>query len=218
MVAIGTLGSGQRIAYAHGGSLTERGSYFSHAIYVKREGSKSNPIQLPMDGIYSFSEDSYLYLVHFGKVPWMSTAPVYNSEREGDDIEDLSDLEYGQLLDLYQLAFKVRNEAMLTTAVNALLAKYSDEGHPLPSMQMIADTYQKTKPDSPLRRLLVNMHVWSQWSGRSDCLPKCPEEDYNESIYDVTCSLITHRAKAGLVRGAIPEDINIGDYEESNLV
>ncbi|KAK6389515.1 hypothetical protein LTR65_006686 [Meristemomyces frigidus] len=198
---------GRRFFYVHPNVLRQASEHFRELIPINGHNHEQR-IDLPDVEPEVFN--AYLHLHYFGKIPCRQPdEPV--SERT----EDFISTDYDLLCDLHIFADYVRDRKAMDAAISALLSRYTQRGpedglRVLPSDQRVNKVYAETKLDSPLRRLMVDMHM----CGNEQALVGGPDALDGDFIYDLALVLLRERGKAHSKDDSLPKGVSICDYHK----
>ncbi|KAK5724473.1 hypothetical protein LTR15_004518 [Elasticomyces elasticus] len=133
------VGPSKKEFHVHVGALTRRSTFFKAAVAQRwtSEG-QAKAVELPEDEPDVFSY--YLQCLYFDTVCH-------------DEMVNTS------LLDQYILADKLGDLFSANTIINKII-RNSSETRSIPSATSVNYAYEKTTPNSPLRRLLVDFYVY----------------------------------------------------------
>lgn len=130
--------------HIHKALLVKRSAYFSR---VFNRSGKQRPVSIPSFKVATF--DLYVQYIYSGHLS------CRNETSESEDYEDL--------VELYILAQRLENPTAMDAAISAMLFLHDHDlvdgksDDVLPSWRSIERAYKATKPESQLRRVLVDI-------------------------------------------------------------
>lgn len=130
----------KEIFYVHKKLLTTRSAYFKKVLLDA--GSASNTLKVANVTIAEF--DLYVQYIYTGRLPYKTI-----------------DKGLGDMVDLYLAAEKLEDFGTMNATIDAVLVFHAAEDV-VPASLTIQKVYKATEPGSNIRRLIVDMHLWSE--------------------------------------------------------
>lgn len=194
--------------YVYPNILRRSSEYFRQHVPINGHSHEQH-IELPLAEARIFN--IYLHFLTFGKIPCHQSN---STASECDD--DSENNEYDILCQLYMFADKIMDSQVMNAAIGALMSRYNDSDREtvacLPRHSTIQGVYNNTSPNSPLRRLLVDMRVWY---GREDAVGG--DEYYDtepEIVIDLARALLRKLDDGERSGKPIPAGVKTCDYHE----
>lgn len=154
---------------------------------------------------------AYLHFLYFGKIPCRQV------DKEGPfPNDDIVHLEFDMLCRLYMLAERIKDRKAMDAAIGALMSSYNEkdlkDGRRILRNDFITEIYDETKHGSPLRRLMVDMHMWyGDGKFMSTAIDKTLDKDF---LLDLARALLVKHGGPPGDGEPIPAGVSVCDYHE----
>lgn len=122
-----------------------------------------------------------------GYVHWLHTRQLLSKKPEGFK-------SYPELIDFYLLGETLKDQVFCQQAIDAMLIVRYD-GRKWPGQQITNDIWERTSPDSPLRKVMKELWMSTNVDKAMRCLKTAPEPGYHR---DVILSLLEELISRGV--------------------
>ncbi|PPJ54692.1 hypothetical protein CBER1_06016 [Cercospora berteroae] len=190
IVAIEVGDTTKEIFHVHKKLLMTRSAYFKKALQYA--GSAFSRLKVANVEIATF--DLYVQYIYTGRLPYKTI-----------------DESFGTMVDLYLAAGRLEDFDTMNAAIDAMLVFHTAEETFVPNSSIIQKVYKATEPGSEIRRLFVDMHLWSE---DPDLIDEA-DDDPRDFLVDFSKAALKQlKAKSGDEEVASYETASCCNYHE----